>query len=374
MLDTVVHYTMDFKKYVANKRVLLKPNLVRPYLQHSPAITTDPRVTLAMIHLLKDYGVSEIAIGENPGYGLAASKAFKDMGLDATCESLDVTLIPFDECETVVMKNPDAYVFKEIELPKPIFEYDVLLNLPKMKTHMHTGVTLGMKNMQGVILDHQRMLFHREDIHHKIVDTILLANPHFTIVDGIWAMEGQAPFFGNPVSDMNTLIAGQNVAAVDTVGVMAMGFDPDEITTIRLAREMGFRGTKKNELSIRGTELDEVARSFKRPVVSSIGAFPKIRCIEGGVCTGCKSALRHSLDKIEAEGKMKHQPEVTICLGHPQDNYSNPRTWKGDLWLFGDCAGELDSQSGMKKRKPKIVKGCPPHVLDLYKWFCNEYH
>ncbi|OGL42548.1 MAG: hypothetical protein A2161_20555 [Candidatus Schekmanbacteria bacterium RBG_13_48_7] len=373
MLDELVNNSIKFKHFIQNKRVLIKPNLVRPYLKTSPAITTDPRVTISLIRLLKDYGASEIAIGENPGYGLKAMDAFKAMKLISLCKKMEVTLIPFDDCETVIKKNPKAYVFKEIEFPSPVFEYDVLLNLPKMKTHMHTLVTLGMKNMQGVILDHQRLLYHRDDIHHKIVDTVLLANPHFTIVDGIWAMEGQAPFFGETIRNMNTLVAGENVAAVDTVAAIIMGFEPEEIATICLAREMGFKGTKLNEITIHGCKIESITRRFRRPVVSSVGVFPNIRCIQGGVCNGCKSALRHSLDKLQIEGKLKNKPEMTIFLGRPQENYFNPDSWTGDLWIFGDCAEELTKQLPGTQSSFCHLKGCPPHVLDLYKWFCNSY-
>jgi hypothetical protein len=71
---------------------------------------------------------------------------------------------------------------------------------------------------------------------------------------------------------------------------------------------------------------------------------------------------------------MKDLPEITICMGRPHEDYFNPDSWKGELWLFGDCVNELSEQTGLKKLSVKNVKGCPPHVLDLYKWFCSEYY
>lgn len=359
---------------VPNARVLLKPNLVRPNAA-VPAMTTDIRVIAAIVRVCRRLGAREIAIGEKPGYGFPARKAFCEAGFHDLAELGDVPLHCFDEQPWQRVHNPGATLFLDPLMPQAALDCDLLINVPKMKTHMHTLVSLGMKNFQGLVADDERMLFHRCDLNHKIVDTILARTPDFTIIDGLWPMEGQAPFYGQEIPGFNVLVAGDNVAAVDVVACRVMGIAPGEVAHLRIAAEKGLipREDEAEDLTIIGDRIDGTMRPFMRPVVSSSGAFRNITAIEAGVCLGCLSAIRHSLDKLKFEGRIDTLPHLTIISGRSMPNHQFCHSWKGDLWLFGNCAVEIVFPGLQDRLKPSFIQGCPPHVLDLHREIVRTY-
>ncbi|MCX7919719.1 MAG: DUF362 domain-containing protein [bacterium] len=367
MLEEAIGYTVTLSQLVKHKSVLIKPNLVRPNLNQFPAITTDARVILSLVQLLRDAGAREIKVGENPGYKLSAKEAFALSGLDKSLRKYGAKLVSFDSEPAVRVKVPDALVMTEMDLPKAVLEAELLINLPKMKTHMHTLVTLGIKNLHGLLYDHERLLFHRNDVNLKLVDILRAVKPQLTVIDGIYAMEGQSPLSGTTIADMNTLIAGTDPVAVDSVGCAVMGIEPDKVATNRIAACSGFGLSDLTKINIQGTQINRVQRKFKRPVISSVGVFNKVNVIEGGACSGCLSALRHTLDKLHFEKKLEKYTPLTIYVGIPMPNVANLPTWIGDIWLFGNCAVGLSTQESIRNANANVVLGCAPHIFDLYK-------
>ncbi len=346
------------------KRVLIHPNLVRPNLKKIPASSTDPRVIIALAKGLRDWGAAEIQIGENPGFGFPARLAFRESGLVGIMKHLGVELCCFDEGEWCDVENPRGRLYRNIRVAKPVLDADVLINVPKLKTHMLTGISLSIKNLLGIIHDDQRMLFHRNDIIDKIVDLSFVRPPDINIIDGIWAMEGQAPFNGNSIPDFNVIMAGRDMVSVDSTAADIMGFDVQEIPHLVLAKKRIWDDATQ-EITIVGDSADSVRRRFKRPVLSSAGQFDTVECIECGVCNGCLSAVRHSLDKIKCEIGFEGFPEVTVVSGRPMPNKATLTQWNNHLILFGNCAAEFQFYEHGTRVKAHWIPGCPPHVLDL---------
>jgi uncharacterized protein (DUF362 family) len=367
MLAQAIGYASNLSKLVKHKSVLIKPNLVRPNPKVLPAITTDVRVILGLVQLLRDSGAATISVGENPGYHLSAREAFALAGLARTLPKLGAKLVELDKNPPVRIKVPNATVLEAFDLPKAVLDTEVFINLPKMKTHMHTLVTLGIKNLHGLLYDYERLLFHRNDVSYKVVDILRVVQPQLTIIDGIMAMEGQAPLSGHTISEMNTLIAGTDPVAVDTVGSAVMGFDPEEVATNRIAAQAGLGCSDLTSISIAGTPIKKVKRNFKRPVISSMGVYKNVKVIEGGACTGCLSALRHTLDKLWFEKKLVQKMPFTIYVGIPMPNVQNLNQAVGEIWLFGNCAVGLVTQEHIRNANPNVVLGCAPHIFDLYK-------
>jgi uncharacterized protein (DUF362 family) len=367
MLDEAIGYTINLTKLVKHKTVFIKPNLVRPNPIELPAITTDVRVILSLVRLLHDAGAKTIQVGENPGYKLAAREAFALAGLDKSLPKYGAKPVYLDEEPAIRIKVPEATVMHEMDLPRPALDAEVFINLPKMKTHMHTLVTLGIKNLHGLIYDYERLLFHRNDVGFKVVDILRAVRPQLTIIDGIMAMEGQAPLSGRTISDMNTIIAGTDPVAVDTIGTAVMGIAPDEVVTNRIAAQGNLGIAELAKIKVKGTPIKKVQRHFKRPIISSVGMFKNVMVIEGGACNGCLSALRHTLDKLHHEKKLDSMTPITVYVGIPMPNVTNIEQWTGDIWLFGNCAVNLFAQEKIRNAKPKIVLGCAPHIFDLYK-------
>jgi uncharacterized protein (DUF362 family) len=136
-----------------------------------------------------------------------------------------------------------------------------IISAAKLKTHTATKVTLGMKNMFGLMPDKFKAKYHARGIISVIVDINSVIKPAFTVIDGFVAMEGRGPTDGTPVK-MNLIIAGKDVVATDASAARAMGFDPKEISHIRRAGEKGLGNI--DEIEILGSKIEDVMKVFKR--------------------------------------------------------------------------------------------------------------
>ena len=358
----------DLPALVRGRRVLVKPNLVRPDPRNPCAIVTDERVILAMVRLLRDAGATRVAVGDNPGYGLALETALACLtDFTRAVEAAGGEIVYFDRTRPVPVPNPGAFLFDPVGLPREAVEADVLVNLPKMKTHVHTLVTLGIKNLYGLVLDDQRMFCHRNDINAKVVDILRVVRPALTVLDGLWAVQGQAPLSGAAVPDMNVIAAGTDVCAVDTVAAHLMGIATHEVTMLRLARQEGLGETDLAAIEVVGADPEQLRRPFLRPVIGCAGAYDAVRVLEGGACSGCLSALRHALDKLAGEGAFAGREPGTRYVGVPMPERRNLAGVRGELWCFGACASPLVYDTHGCTAPARFVPGCPPHILDFYK-------
>ncbi len=348
------------------RTVLIHPNLVRPNPDRIPSSYTDPRVVIALMRLLFDAGARHVKVGENPGFGFPARQAFREAGLEEPLRKAGAEICYFDEGEWETVANPGGRLFRSIRIAKPVLECDYFINVPKWKTHMLTTVSLSIKNLLGIINDSQRMLFHRNDIIDKIVDLALVRPPDLNIIDGLWAMEGQAPFHGLPITDFGTLAAGVDMTALDITAADLMGFEPHEIPHLALARQRLWN-EENRPIEYLGDAPDAIRRRFRRPVLSSAGQFFGVNVIECGVCNGCLSAVRHSLDKLQFENVIQEISPVTIVSGRAQPNHTTIEAWQGRLILFGNCAVEFQFYEHETRNQGIWIPGCPPHVLDLEK-------
>ncbi|OLN24547.1 protein of unknown function DUF362 [Desulfovibrio sp. DV] len=358
----------DLPALVGGKSVLLKPNLVRPNPNSPRSVVTDERVILAVIDLVRAAGAAAIRVGDNPGYGLSLFAAMAGMA-DFTRRLAEhgAELVHFDAADPVAVANPTALLFDPVPLPRVLLEADVYINIPKMKTHVHTLVTLGIKNQYGLILDDNRMPWHRNDINVKIIDILRVVKPDLTVVDALWAVQGQAPLSGSSVPDMNVIAAGTDVCAVDAVCADLMGIAVDEVAMLRLAGQEGLGETDLAAIEVVGEDPDQLRRRFARPVLSSMGAYPAVRVIEGGACQGCLSALRHALDKLGSEDGFAGRAQATLYVGVPMPETVNLRNVRGQLWCFGACSAPLIYNTKEPGRIARHIPGCPPHILDFYK-------
>lgn len=373
MLKEAVLGACDFSSMVRGKTVFIKPNLVRPNPTQLPAVTTDPRVVMGMIRLAQEIGAAKVQVGENPGFQYNSRAAFEDWGVRETLENMGAEIIYLDEDTPVEVSNPTGRVMMKMKLPQSVLQADCFINIPKMKTHMHALVTLGIKNLHGLVFDESRLMFHRNDIAQKIVDIYRVAKPHLTVIDGLWAMEGQAPLSGGVIPDMNLLAAGTDTVAVDSVCSELMMIAPEEVDAIRIAGWEGLGVNNLEEINITGADPKPIQKRFKRPVLSGSGVYPNLLCIEGGTCKGCLSAMRHALDKLNRDGLLEKIPPFTIYVGVPMPNVKNLQNSVGDIWIYGNCAVNVMQQDGIREKHPHFIYGCAPHIFDLYALLKKTY-
>jgi uncharacterized protein (DUF362 family) len=148
---------------------------------------------------------------------------------------------------------------KSITVPRLVIE-SAVISAAKLKTHVDTGVTLGMKNMFGLLPDKFKGKYHLKGISKVVVDINTVLRPALTVIDGFVGMEGQGPIDGTPVQ-MNLIIAGTDPVATDATACRVMGINPHEITHIRKAFE---KGLGKSEAQVVGEKLETVTRPFKQ--------------------------------------------------------------------------------------------------------------
>lgn len=367
LIETLHPFGID--KLFSGKSVFLKPNFVRPDYVFNPAVASDPRAVLALGLIIEEAGAKEVFIGDNPGVGLKLKDAMSN--IPWSDKWTEYGLIPFfyEDYPQVEIELPAAKMFRKMIIPSKMLEFDIFVNLAKIKTHMHVIASLGIKNLYGLLPDSQRMTFHRQDVNRKVVEILQRFTPDLTVLEGIWALEGQAPICGEPVKDFNTIVAGTNPAAVDAVGCQIMGISPVELASNRLAHQAGIGPVDLSEIEVVGVPVEKARRYFKRAVVSSMAAYPNCEVYELGADIGTMSSLRHALDRLHYGGDLAKIPQNTFILGTPGHFYEPLSEWNGDLWLIGDAV----QNAYMDSDKIIRIPGSPPHFGEIIRAMKNRY-
>ena len=251
---------IDYKSCLAGfSKVLIKVNFICNETWDSGA-TTDPVVVEAIIKRLRELPV-EIFVVESDATMTNSDKAYVATGMKDMCERNGVSFLNLRYVkEKVKIDIPNCEAIGSITVPR-IVKDSAIISAAKLKTHMATKVTLGMKNMFGLLPDKLKMKYHAKGINGVIVDINSVIKPALTVIDGFVAMEGKGPTGGTPVK-MDLIIAGKDVVATDAVGARVMGFEPAEISHIRRAGAKGLGNV--DDIEILGSKLEEVRQVFKR--------------------------------------------------------------------------------------------------------------
>ena len=240
-------------------KVLIKVNFITVATWETGA-TTDPMVVEAIIKRLKNLPV-EIYVVESDATMTNADKAFEVTGMKGMSERNGVQCLNLRHVkDRVKIDIPHGEALKSITVPRIVTE-SAIISAAKLKTHMSTGVTLGMKNMFGLLPDKLKSKYHLRGISTVIVDINTVLKPTLTVIDGFVAMEGRGPVGGKPVK-MDLIIAGSDPVATDSTACRIMGFDPREISHVRKAHERGLGNI--DDIQVLGERLEDVTRRFAR--------------------------------------------------------------------------------------------------------------
>jgi uncharacterized protein (DUF362 family) len=250
---------IDYKKaLVGYDTVLIKVNFITDKTWDTGA-TTDPIVVEAIIKKLEALPV-KVYVVESDATITNADKAFEKTGMKEMCRRNGVEWLNLRHVkDKVKLEIPNGEALQSIVVPRLVTE-SAVISAAKLKTHLNTTVTLGMKNMFGLLPDKFKGKYHMKGISKVVVDINTVLKPAFTVIDGFVGMAGEGPIDGTPVQ-MNLIIAGTDVVATDATAARVMGFNPYEITHIRKAFE---KGLGRSEAQIIGEKLEAVKRSFKQ--------------------------------------------------------------------------------------------------------------
>ena len=255
------------KNFVApGQKVLLKPNLLsgRP---PEKCVTTHPLVVKAVALLVREAGAT-VLIGDSPQIE-SAKKAAHKCGIGKVADDLGIDIVEF---EPITVSNPDGKMFKYFTIGKILTEVDMVINIPKLKTHSLTTLTLAVKNMFGCVPGMRKAEWHLKTYHEGIdhfakmlLDLYTFINPALNIIDGIMAMEGTGPGFG-PSRHLGLLVAGTDGVAVDRVVAEVVAIPPERVSTLHIAATEGYGRQSMEEIAILGETLEEVrVTDFKSP-------------------------------------------------------------------------------------------------------------
>ncbi len=236
-----------FTRQLNGRKVVIKPNLVTVYTgmgltEEDFPETTDPRVLDAVTAFFQQY-TDQIVIVESSGRGVPTRGSFRVAGIDRLARYRKTQLIALEEQPTDRYYVPRARVSKEVYVPRIFSEIIAkeafYVSVPKLKTNLYTGVTLGFKNSMGILPYNLRQRSHHYQIDQKLVDLLYLFQPDLVVIDGIIGGEGNCPAPVDPV-DTRVIISGNNSVETDRVATRMMGFDPQDIELMRCADACGF--------------------------------------------------------------------------------------------------------------------------------------
>lgn len=229
--DTVRRILVDHKLNVKDKRVVLKPNLVE--FDRNTAINTHPLLVHATLEAFRAIGAADVRIAEGPGHRRDTLDLAEAAGyFDAIPGFEDLfTDLNLDEISKYNLRSPLSDL-REVYLPKTILGADLVVSMPKLKTHHWVGATLSMKNFFGIIpggiYGWPKNVLHWSGMNGCIVDLSSVPTRTFAIADGIVGMEGNGPIQGTP-KNCGVIVAGRVLSAVDATCSRIMGIDPNKV-------------------------------------------------------------------------------------------------------------------------------------------------
>lgn len=218
-------------------RVVIKPNICTDYHPPEYAATTNPEVVAALVRMCREAGAAQVHVMDMP-FGGTPESAYKVSGIGAAVEAAGGTMIQMTPLGFVEVEIPDGRDLTHWKVYQDVLTADVLINVPIAKHHNLARLTLGGKNMMGVIADPAR--FHAK-LGQRIADLLSLARPTLTVVDAYRILVAHGPTGGslNDVRQTETVIASHDTVAADAYAATLFGLTGGEIAYVRAAAEMG---------------------------------------------------------------------------------------------------------------------------------------
>jgi len=220
------------------EKILVKPNLLSA-VSPERAVTPHPVVFAALAEALTGMDLT-LSYGDSPAMSQPAAAA-RMAGLSEIADRMGIAQADFSTSTSI--RFSQGVHFKEAPIAAGVLAADGLVNLCKLKTHALTGMTGAIKNLYGIIVGPRKAQLHvqypdLQSFAYMLSDLNREFPPRLTVMDAVVAMEGNGPMNGNPRS-CGWLIIGFDPVAIDTVGAVIMGYDPDELTILKTAQKAG---------------------------------------------------------------------------------------------------------------------------------------
>ena len=250
-------------------RVLLKINLLSAS-DPDKAITTHPSVVKALAKEVQAAGGIAI-IADSPGGPFTSrmlESAYKKSGMTAVAEQTGATL----NYNTGSKKAsyPEAKLAKRLDVISLLDEVDVVISVPKLKTHMLTKFTGATKILFGVVPGITKPAYHLKFAEidrfcDMLLDVLGYVKPSLSIMDGVVGIEGDGPGAGGTPKNAGLILASEDSIALDVVAISIIGMDLEDVPILKRAKERGLTSGDLSDINIVGEKVDDVKVKFKQP-------------------------------------------------------------------------------------------------------------
>ena len=363
--DKKIKELLEIINYKPKKdKIFLKPNLVTDEPGES-GVTTHPKVIEAICDYFLNLGYDHIVIGEGSAFFYRPHHweyILKSCNYDYLRKRPEIEILNLEEKN--VQRENYHWKYGKLKLPKIIKTHEYI-NIPTMKTHYQTQVSLGCKNQKGLLLLKDKRMFHKKNLNDYILELNKILKPDLTIMDAIYCIEGNGPA-KNPMSyslEMNLLLASTNIIALDNVCCEIMGFDIEKIPYI-----------PKVKFQSKGVAIEKVKKSFKQP--TWITYFDNIgRYMSEKACSGCQIAHSQMMRKINFTeelnkklDKLKNSYQyIYLVYGENPDLSELSLADEIKIMCLGNCAKKF-----AKKHNFPWISGCPPDYHEMIKFLLEE--
>jgi uncharacterized protein (DUF362 family) len=276
--------------------VLLKPNFIAPRSRHH-ATQTDPAVIIETARLLKDFGARPF-VGDSPAWSNVFT-CVKALKLKEPLKKLSVPVKQLDKPKWCRIGAKNI----RVGISSVALDADVIINLPKFKSHQQLTATFAVKNMFGCVSGKRKALWHftkgknADDFCEFLIDIYKFLKPAFTIIDGVIAMDGPGPIKGR-ARPLGWLISGTDPIACETICAKLIGIKPEDIPIIKTARQMGFGCSDLTKIEIAGDDFPQtICTDFQ---------LPKLVPLRFSLLHVCKSICKQILLLAKAAIKKLH--------------------------------------------------------------------
>jgi uncharacterized protein (DUF362 family) len=321
--------------------IVLKPNLVIAATADGGA-TTHPEIVESAIEYFTSRDFKRISIVESAWVGDSTARAFKVHGYQRFVDVHGVGLVDVKQDSYVTVKSHGF----SVEMSKTIMDADFLISLPVLKGHCQTTMTCALKNMKGCISDRSKRQFHSWGLHDPIAALNAIRKADLVIVD---SLNGDLDFEegGNPVLT-NRMFAGTDSVLIDTFGASLMGFEPEDIPYIGIAKEFGVGST-----DLESANIIELNKDAEGAVYKPTGRVRELEryTVPSSACSACYGNLIHALARLDERGMLRDLNQK-VHIG--QDYKGKSACGIG----VGICT----------KGFTRYVPGCPPKAIDIVKF------
>ena len=348
------------------KKVLLKPNAGRNEKPNT-GINTHPQVVAAAIDFFQEVG-AEVSVGESPITGVKSLEALETSGIAKVARDRNCPVLDMDVGRYIPLDIPNGRAIKSLKLCRDLAQFDIIVSIPVMKMHMHTAVTLSVKNMKGCLWRRSKVDLHMlaplpdsddKPLDIAIADMASVLRPHLAIIDGTVAMEGLGPAAGT-VKRLDAVVVGADGFAADAVACELMGISAAQVPHLQIGAARGYGVIDLDKIKISPDNWRDFASPFVRPPENLSIEFAGFNVLDSQSCSACQSTVllllrNHGSEMLEAADGSK---DINIAIG------------KGHKQLGADtlCVGNC---TAMHKSLCQYVPGCPPVASEIMKKFLD---